>query len=100
MGINVKYHNGEIDIKNFHNLSAPMVQQILDHIHDDLIPLVGEYKWTLEGTSGKYHILAYWRGDTWFESTGKTPAAALQSFYPAYMILTDKYGFTTKVDLR
>ncbi|MDA8140769.1 MAG: hypothetical protein M0036_19145 [Desulfobacteraceae bacterium] len=87
----VKYRNGKTHF-GYYGASAAMVDQVLEIIKEDLRPVCGDYRWSLDGKSGDYRIIASWQGNSWVESTGKSPGECLKKWYPAAQVLETKYG--------
>ncbi len=79
-------------------VSAAQVRQVLEQITPDLQESFGDYVWELKGnTTDGYKIVATYqhgRGgqQSFVESTGSTPIAALRAFTPARNLLLDVYG--------
>lgn len=88
--ITVKYHNGKCRYATFGG-SAAQVQQVLDILHDEMVALAGNYKWSLDGSTGDYWISATYNHGQFVESTGKTPGAALRGFQAARTVLLRGY---------
>ena len=88
--ITVKYHNGKCRYAAFGG-SASQVQQVLDLIHDEMVALAGNYKWSLDGSTGDYWISANYNHGQFVESTGKTPGAALRGCTAARTVLQCNY---------
>jgi len=89
----VKYRYGKTPFL-YRNASASMVNQVLNKIEDDLIPICGLYKWHLDydkDFKGR-QIIATAHGSRWVEATGKYPGDTLFNFLPARRILSEVYG--------
>jgi hypothetical protein len=90
----VKYKYGQRRYTGFGG-SAQQVEQVLALIQDELRNRCGEYRWSLEGHTGNYIIMAtYHKGkksDVFYESSGTTPGQALRNFGSARQILQDLY---------
>ena len=87
----IRYKHGDTEF-GYKRASAAMVRQVLEAIREDLLPICGDYDWTLDGEPGAYRVRAFWKGQTWTESRGKTPADALENFRAARVVLAENYG--------
>jgi hypothetical protein len=92
--IEIKYRNGRMTVRNLHNLSAAMAQQVIQQATPDLREICGDYRWDLDGdTRHGYAIVASdGRGQRWTEGRGKSPRKAIEDFPALTRVLADRFG--------
>ena len=89
----IRYKHGKTPFI-YRMASASMVQQVLTAITAELVEVCGSYKWTLDGYTGQYKIVASWKNRRWTDAQGKTPGECLYNFIPARNILERVYGIS------
>jgi hypothetical protein len=88
----IKYSQGRFQVKNLYNASEAQIRQILESITPDIQTVLGNYTWNIEKNKCGYQIVAYWEGQHWIESRGKSPRIAVENHQVIRRILQEQYG--------